>query len=148
MKFLAITLAAVLPAVLAQNMTDIPPATGVSAAPSQVTDPTTLCHAHGDHWHCPSGVPEPTTPPAPETDDHDDHDHTATGSEDPGPSPTESVGCEPHGDHWHCDGPRSTGAVATPTTGESAPASTAAGATMGVYGGLVAGALAAGAFVL
>lgn len=20
--------------------------------------------------------------------------------EDPGPSPTESVGCEPHGDHW------------------------------------------------
>lgn len=21
-------------------------------------------------------------------------------TEDPGPSPTESVGCEPHGDHW------------------------------------------------
>ncbi|BDD58799.1 hypothetical protein MPDQ_007553 [Monascus purpureus] len=30
--------------------------------------------------------------------------------EDPGPSPTASVGCEPHGDHWHCDGP------ATPTS--------------------------------
>lgn len=21
-------------------------------------------------------------------------------AQDPGPSPTESVGCEPHGDHW------------------------------------------------
>ncbi|KAL2222650.1 hypothetical protein M432DRAFT_12791 [Thermoascus aurantiacus ATCC 26904] len=28
--------------------------------------------------------------------------------EDPGPSPTESVGCEPHGDHWHCAGPAPT----------------------------------------
>ncbi|KFY20223.1 hypothetical protein V493_07720, partial [Pseudogymnoascus sp. VKM F-4281 (FW-2241)] len=21
------------------------------------------CEAHGDHWHCPEGVTEPTTPP-------------------------------------------------------------------------------------
>ena len=25
---------------------------------------TISCEAHGDHWDCPSGVPEPTTPPA------------------------------------------------------------------------------------
>lgn len=31
--------------------------------------------------------------------------------DDPGPSPTESVGCEPHGDHWHCEGPAETGAA-------------------------------------
>ncbi|KAL1795778.1 hypothetical protein ACET3X_006002 [Alternaria dauci] len=24
------------------------------------------CEPHGDHWHCPDGVPEPTTPPTPE----------------------------------------------------------------------------------
>lgn len=24
----------------------------------------TTCQAHGDHWHCPSGVTEPTTAPA------------------------------------------------------------------------------------
>ncbi|KAJ5295653.1 hypothetical protein PENANT_c001G05910 [Penicillium antarcticum] len=32
-------------------------------------------------------------------------------SQDPGPSPTASIGCEPHGDHWHCDGPASTSAT-------------------------------------
>lgn len=47
--------------------------------------------------HCdgprPTEVPEQITT----ADEHDDeHEHT----EDPGPSPTDSVGCEPHGDHW------------------------------------------------
>lgn len=28
-------------------------------------------------------------------------------SEDPGPSPTESIGCEPHGDHWYACSPNS-----------------------------------------
>ncbi|PGH04794.1 hypothetical protein GX51_03279 [Blastomyces parvus] len=41
------------------------------------------------------------------------------GQEDPGPSPTESVGCEPHGDHWHCDGPRPP--TDAPATGTAAP---------------------------
>ncbi|KKK12835.1 hypothetical protein ARAM_001182 [Aspergillus rambellii] len=36
-------------------------------------------------------------------------------AQDPGPSPTESVGCKPHGDHWHCDGPASSTAVAIST---------------------------------
>ncbi|KAL4890560.1 hypothetical protein BDV59DRAFT_204273 [Aspergillus ambiguus] len=38
-------------------------------------------------------------------------------AQDPGPSPTASVGCEPHGDHWHCDGPASEAATEsiTPT---------------------------------
>lgn len=34
--------------------------------------------------------------------------------EDPGPSPTESVGCVAHGDHWDCEGPRETPAPAAP----------------------------------
>ncbi|KAI4266881.1 MAG: hypothetical protein L6R38_008497 [Xanthoria sp. 2 TBL-2021] len=42
-------------------------------------------------------------------------------TEDPGPSPTASVGCEPHGDHWHCDGPRAAG-VATTTSAAAAAA--------------------------
>ncbi|KAL8809754.1 MAG: hypothetical protein Q9223_005616 [Gallowayella weberi] len=41
-------------------------------------------------------------------------------TQDPGPSPTASVGCEPHEDHWHCDGPRS--GVATPTATAAAAA--------------------------
>ncbi|PGH08825.1 hypothetical protein AJ79_05829 [Helicocarpus griseus UAMH5409] len=40
------------------------------------------------------------------------------GQEDPGPSPTQSIGCEPHGDHWHCDAPapKTEAAVTTTTT--------------------------------
>ncbi|KAK2765116.1 hypothetical protein FQN54_008815 [Arachnomyces sp. PD_36] len=41
-------------------------------------------------------------------------------TEDPGPSPTESVGCEPHGDHWHCDGPVETSmSVTAPSEAET-----------------------------
>ncbi|KAL8758829.1 MAG: hypothetical protein Q9199_001179 [Rusavskia elegans] len=43
------------------------------------------------------------------------------GAEDPGPSPTASVGCEPHGDHWDCAGPRAAG-VATTTSAAAAAA--------------------------
>ncbi|EEQ91187.2 uncharacterized protein BDCG_06307 [Blastomyces dermatitidis ER-3] len=48
--------------------------------------------------------------------------------QDPGPSPTESVGCTPHGDHWHCAGPRlPTGATkdtATRTAADPGPSPT------------------------
>jgi hypothetical protein len=50
---------------------------------------TTTCEPHDDHWHCPSGVPEPTAPPAATATKGDDHEATATI-------------CEPHDDHWHC----------------------------------------------
>lgn len=40
---------------------------------------TTECDAHGDHWHCPEGVEEPSNLPTPQ-----------------------DMGCEAHGDHWHC----------------------------------------------
>ncbi|KAK4203956.1 hypothetical protein QBC40DRAFT_303913 [Triangularia verruculosa] len=36
---------------------------------------------------------------------------------DPGPSPTESIGCVAHNDHWDCEGPRVTDAVVTTSTG-------------------------------
>lgn len=38
---------------------------------------------------------------------------TSALAQDPGPSPTASVGCKPHGDHWHCDGPATGAATAT-----------------------------------
>ncbi|KAF1943850.1 zincin [Clathrospora elynae] len=37
-------------------------ATLVTAAASAA--PTEACEPHGNHWHCPPGVPEPTSPPA------------------------------------------------------------------------------------
>ncbi|KXG51578.1 uncharacterized protein PGRI_089710 [Penicillium griseofulvum] len=46
-------------------------------------------------------------------------------AQDPGPSPTASVGCEPHGDHWHCDGPASTGVSVTSTASEVEASTTA-----------------------
>lgn len=45
------------------------------------------CEPHGDHWHCPKGVPQPELNP------------------DGKPNPKfdkEKKECEPHGDHWHC----------------------------------------------
>ncbi|GFF31289.1 hypothetical protein IFM46972_03189 [Aspergillus udagawae] len=48
---------------------------------------------------------------------------TSALAQDPGPSPTASVGCEPHGDHWHCDGP-ATGAASTTSELHRAPSPT------------------------
>ncbi|KAF3003088.1 hypothetical protein E8E13_007915 [Curvularia kusanoi] len=62
------------------------------------------CEPHGDHWHCPAGVAEPTTAPA------------AEASVDT-VSATASDACEPHGDHWHCPS-----GVAEPTFAPSAAA--------------------------
>ncbi|CAG9988571.1 unnamed protein product [Clonostachys byssicola] len=48
----------------------------------------------------------------------------SSSSVNPGPSPTNSVGCEPHGDHWHCEGPATqTGAVTSATGSASVTAS-------------------------
>jgi hypothetical protein len=105
-----------------------------------------------------------TTPAEPATtasEAEDDH----TDVVDPGPSPTESIGCEPHGDHWHCEGPRepaetssevsssevigSLTMVTTTTTTSGAPSGTGAltSTTSGpvVTGGAAAGPLAAAA---
>ncbi|KAJ8113937.1 hypothetical protein OPT61_g4056 [Boeremia exigua] len=64
------------------------------------------CEPHGDHWHCPAGVAEPTTAPAAEAS-VDTVSATASGV------------CEPHGDHWHCPS-----GVAEPTFAPSAVAAT------------------------
>jgi hypothetical protein len=100
---------AILPAVLAQ-----------SSPIAQTIDTviaTATCEPHGDHWHCPSGVSEPTTAPAlifstavisptVSLEDHDhDHSHAVT-----------ATTCEPHNDHWHCPS-----GLAAPTT-KPAPA--------------------------
>ncbi|KAJ4311275.1 hypothetical protein N0V94_008032 [Neodidymelliopsis sp. IMI 364377] len=67
------------------------------------------CEPHGDHWHCPAGVAEPTTVPAAEAS-VDTVSATASGV------------CEPHDDHWHCPA-----GVAEPTYAPSAaPAITSA----------------------
>ncbi|PVH99406.1 hypothetical protein DM02DRAFT_656459 [Periconia macrospinosa] len=47
-------------AALAKRTTSLPPRH--CDAPS--TQAATTCTPHDDHWHCPEGVPEPTTPPA------------------------------------------------------------------------------------
>ncbi|KAF2826479.1 hypothetical protein CC86DRAFT_406743 [Ophiobolus disseminans] len=88
-----------------------------------------VCEPHDDHWHCPSGVAQPTTPPpavavtlAPSSSipaaasasashhDDDEHDHSHAAS---------ATTCEPHGDHWHCPS-----GVAKPTTKPAASATT------------------------
>ncbi len=43
--------------------------TSAAAAPATATSsvaaaPAEACEPHDDHWHCPPGVPEPTSPPA------------------------------------------------------------------------------------
>ena len=54
-------------------------------------------------------VTTPVAPPVITTTAAASDEHTdAPGTADPGPSPTESIGCERHGDHWHCDGPVNT----------------------------------------
>lgn len=79
----------------------------VAAAAAVVAQDTVVatasCEPHGDHWHCPDGVPEPTAPPAASAsasahdDAHEDHSHSHDAV-----SATASGVCEPHGDHWHC----------------------------------------------
>jgi hypothetical protein len=67
---------------------DEPTETGMGSSGGSATA-TATCEPHDDHWHCPPGVPEPTTPPAATATEEDDHEATATT-------------CEPHDDHWHC----------------------------------------------
>ncbi|KAF9894464.1 hypothetical protein FE257_007967 [Aspergillus nanangensis] len=49
---------------------------------------------------------------------------TVLAQEDPGPSPTASVGCEPHGDHWHCEGPATEAATETTVVTPTMPSPT------------------------
>ncbi|KAF2015374.1 hypothetical protein BU24DRAFT_450103 [Aaosphaeria arxii CBS 175.79] len=72
----------------------------------------TTCQPHGDHWHCPSGVSEPTEAPV-----------TVT-----------ATTCQPHGDHWHCPSGVSEPTVApAQTTGSasSTPSETPGAAAIG-----------------
>ncbi|KZZ95889.1 hypothetical protein AAL_04185 [Moelleriella libera RCEF 2490] len=68
-----------------------------SALASASASAAKSCTPHNDHWHCPSGVSKPATPPAQTqtgakpTASGDDHDHHGTDKE-----------CTPHNDHWHC----------------------------------------------
>ncbi|KYK60173.1 hypothetical protein DCS_01308 [Drechmeria coniospora] len=67
--------------------------------PSPLNSPTPsitgTCRGHGNHWHCPDGVPEPTTPPA---------QKTTTQGEMTGHGHAEPTGtsCTPHHGHWDC----------------------------------------------
>lgn len=71
--------------------------TSNSASGATSAAAATTCEPHGNHWHCPSGVAEPTTPP-PATATNEDHDH----DEDEHDHQATAATCEPHGDHWHC----------------------------------------------
>jgi hypothetical protein len=75
---------------------------------------TSTCVAHEDHWDCPSGVAEPTTPPPSSTATAADLQST---SDSFSLSVTAATTCEPHGDHWHCPS-----GVSEPTTAPAASA--------------------------
>jgi hypothetical protein len=40
------------------------PAVSSAAAAAKPSQAQEACTPHGDHWHCPPGVPEPTSPPS------------------------------------------------------------------------------------
>ncbi|KAF9731971.1 hypothetical protein PMIN06_000243 [Paraphaeosphaeria minitans] len=116
-----------------------PAAVSTANSASPVTTEASACEPHGDHWHCPSGVAEPTTPPPATATgenhdrDEDDHDHEATASN-----------CEPHGGHWHCPSgvaepttPPAETAIAASTTGTASGADSAesAGVTSSQFDG-------------
>lgn len=104
-----------------------------SETPSATTSgaaATGTCEPHTDHWHCPSGVPQPSLQPDGKPnpkykggddedhgDDHDDHDH----DHDSGSGSKE---CTPHGDHWHCPSGVAEPDHPPPTTTAGAPAET------------------------
>lgn len=104
---------------------------------------TGSCEPHGDHWHCPSGVPKPTTPPAQtqtgakptatgdDHDDHDDHDH-GNGKE-----------CTPHNDHWHC--PSGVSAPTYPPTAAPTKAPSSSGSRSGTAAAATSTTVTAGA---
>ncbi|KAG6290694.1 hypothetical protein E4U46_001632 [Claviceps purpurea] len=84
------------------------------------------CTPHNDHWHCPSGVSAPATPPA----------QTQSGAK-PSASSASNDGnhqCTPHEDHWHC--PSGVLAPSTPpTAGMTTPASKSSNAATGTAAG-------------
>lgn len=89
--------------------------TEVSASTTTTSEAAkTACEPHGDHWHCPSEIAEPTTSPAAtatgEDHDHENHDQDEHDHEDHDHEVTATT-CEPHGGHWHCPS-----GVAEPTT--------------------------------
>lgn len=71
-----------------------------SAAPQEPTttpSATATCEPHTDHWHCPSGVPQPSLQP-----DGKPNPKYQGGEEDKEDAPAPTATCEPHTDHWHC----------------------------------------------
>ncbi|KAF2729353.1 hypothetical protein EJ04DRAFT_568743 [Polyplosphaeria fusca] len=126
MKTFLLLLAA-LPVVWAQSQTvsstDFAAATTTEHDDHSITA-TASCEAHGDHWHCPSGVSEPTTPPAVDTaseDHHHDHDHSITAT----------ASCEGHGDHWHCPSGVSEPTTPPPQSAQGSPTTAASSQSTG-----------------
>ncbi|KAJ3482827.1 hypothetical protein NLG97_g7464 [Lecanicillium saksenae] len=110
------------------------------SATATSTQATATCEPHEDHWHCPSGVPQPTLnpdgSPNPKADhgdnDHDhDHDHDHDDDHDhdtaSATATTAANGCTPHGDHWHC--PSGVPKPTTPPPGYTAATSTGSAKT-------------------
>ncbi|KAF2744567.1 hypothetical protein M011DRAFT_168824 [Sporormia fimetaria CBS 119925] len=142
MKF-TLFLVSFLPAAILAQEVPSPTSTVTSAVTSAIA---TECEAHGDHWHCPSGVPSPITPPPANAtdnhddhdynhehddhDDHDDHDHDHDDEDD-----HDNVKCKRHGecicrrhdDNGHC-------LSATNAAPQQTGAASAFGANAGLFG--------------
>ena len=124
------------------------PATTAVPSETEAQDPgpsptdSVGCEPHGDHWSVPLLYSIPRISDISDIEgnlqNQTVHRHcegpattlVTSESADPGPSPTESVGCEPHGDHWHCEGPAETDVDAPESTGAAIP-----GATVGYAAG-------------
>lgn len=76
----------------------------VVVAQDTVSATAEACEPHGDHWHCPSGVTEPTTPPAPVAATSVASTLTQvsviSSSASSAAISNAATACEPHGDHW------------------------------------------------
>jgi hypothetical protein len=58
------TAAATSTASVAASASSTPASASAVATSSAAAAPAEACEPHNDHWHCPPGVPEPTSPPA------------------------------------------------------------------------------------
>ncbi|KAG6039944.1 hypothetical protein E4U19_002239 [Claviceps sp. Clav32 group G5] len=94
-------------------------------------DTSKECTPHNDHWHCPSGVSKPATPPAQTQSGTKPSASSASGNDNHHGTDKE---CTPHEDHWHC--PSGVLAPSTPpTAGMTTPATKSSNAATGTAAG-------------
>ncbi|SPO05390.1 uncharacterized protein DNG_08077 [Cephalotrichum gorgonifer] len=118
--------------VLARLLVTMPTTPPPSEPNPTDTDNMGECTPHGDHWHCPPGVPEPTSPAG----------SSSTGSYGGNGNTSDEGECTLHDDHWDCPPgvPEPTSPPVVAGAGREKPGLSLQGLTM--FGLAVAAALA------